>query len=145
MIHEMLHAEMYRKLLSVAKQPNIPWTEELINSLRNVSYGGLADYYTRFWLELPPNQPPTDPQHQLMAEHFRSTIEEALREYDNSLTDLQYEAIAWAGLKGDGGNIDPTTGLPPNPTVAWQNVPLAQRLQLNSTYNDYNNSNPNCQ
>lgn len=142
-IHEIIHAEMYRKLLSVAKQPNIPWTENFIHSLRN-DYKGLADYYTRYWLELPLEQQPGDPQHQQMAEHFRGIIEQALRDYDDSLTDLQYEALAWVGLKG-GGVLDQDTGIPLHPTVAWENEPLAKRLLLNSTYEDFKANNSNCQ
>ncbi|QCX39901.1 hypothetical protein FF125_16185 [Aureibaculum algae] len=149
MIHEVIHAEMYRKLLSIAKQPNIPWTEEFIHSLKN-DYKGLTDYYTRYWLEWPLDQQPGDPQHQLMAEHFIDIIVQALKDVDSSLTDLQYKAIAWAGLKGTSepnalNQLDPATGLPQNPTVAWSNVPLAERLLLNSTYETFKSSNTNCQ
>lgn len=142
MIHEIIHAEMYRKLLSVAQQPNIPWTTEFIHSLRN-NYEGLADYYTRYWLNLPPNQSPTNPQHEQMAEHFRGIIEQALRDFDDSLSDLQYEAIAWVGLKG-GSPLDKDTGLPSNPTAAWKEVPKTKRLLLNSIYEDFINDNPDC-
>ena len=79
-----------------------------------------------------------------MAEHFIDIIIQALKDVDNSLTDLQYRAIAWAGLKG-GTPLDEDTGLPPNPTVAWSNVPLSERLLLNNTYQDFQNTNSNCQ
>ena len=144
MIHEIIHAEMYRKLLEVAQQPNIPWTEAFIHTLRN-NYEGLAGYYTRYWLELPLGQPAGTTQHQLMAEHFIEIITQALKDIDNPLTDIQYKAIAWAGLKGGGGNLSSSTGLPPNPTVAWSNVPLAERLLLNSAYIDFKATNSNCQ
>jgi hypothetical protein len=144
MIHEIIHAEMYRKLLEVARQPNIPWTEEFIHTLRN-NYEGLADYYTRHWLELPLHQQPRDPQHELMAEHFIGIISKALKNVDNSLTDQQYRAIAWTGLKGTGGELDANTGLPPNPTIAWSLVPLSERLLINSAYKDFSTSNSNCQ
>ena len=49
-MHEMIHAEMYRKLLAHVQQPEIPWTEEFIHSLKN-DFNGLADYYTRWWLK----------------------------------------------------------------------------------------------
>ena len=85
-----------------------------------------------------------------MAEHFIDIIIQALKDVDNSLTDLQYRAIAWAGLKGSGllgqpNVLDDDTGLPPNPTVAWENVPLSERLLLNNTYQDFQNTNSNCQ
>ncbi|MCL8009032.1 hypothetical protein M8845_16495 [Gelidibacter japonicus] len=144
MIHELIHAEMYRKLLEVAQQPNIPWTREFIHTLRN-NYEGLADYYTRYWLELPLGQAPTDPQHEQMAEHFIDVIIQALKDIDNSLTDLQYKAIAWAGLKGSGNTLSATTGLPSNPTIAWSNVPLSERLLLNNIYENFKATNLNCQ
>ncbi|MDB4289444.1 hypothetical protein N9887_00005, partial [Flavobacteriaceae bacterium] len=145
MIHEIIHAEMYRKLLEVAQQPNIPWTEAFIHTLRN-NYEGLADYYTRYWLDLPLDQQPGDPQHEQMAEHFINIIVQALKDVDNSLSDLQYRAIAWTGLKG-GTTLSSTTGLPlnGNSTVAWENVPLAERLLLNTTYANYRTTNSNCQ
>src|SRR5690606_27394051 len=34
-IHEMIHAEIYRKLLSLAGQPSIPWSASFINSIKN--------------------------------------------------------------------------------------------------------------
>jgi hypothetical protein len=42
-----LHAEIYRKLLSLAKQGNIPWSADFITSIKN-DYPGLTDYYTRY-------------------------------------------------------------------------------------------------
>lgn len=145
MIHEIIHAEMYRKLLSVAEKPNIPCTRDFILSLKH-DYKGLADYYTRYWLDLPLDQKPGDPQHQLMAEHFIDIIIQALKDVDDSLTDLQYRAISWAGLKG-GTTLSSTTGLPlnENSTVAWKNIPLAERLLLNTTYANYTATNSNCQ
>ena len=92
MIHEIIHAEMYRKLLEVAGQPNIPWTREFINTLRN-NYEGLADYYTRYWLELPLDQQPGDPQHQLMAEHFIDIIIQALKDVDIRLLTCSIEPL----------------------------------------------------
>ncbi|MFN4764666.1 hypothetical protein ACKGJN_16165 [Gillisia sp. Q332] len=143
MIHEMIHAEMYRKLLSIARQPEVPWTEAFIKSLKN-DFEGLEEYYTRYWLEWPLDQPAGAPQHQLMAEHYIEIIKQTLRDYDDSLTDLQYEALAWVGLKG-GAELNAITGLPPNPTVAWEKEPLANRLLLNSAYENFIASNPNCQ
>ena len=106
-MHEMIHAEMYRKLLAYAQQPSIPWTENFIKSLLN-DFEGLSDYYTRWWLELPPDQEPTSAQHQLMAEHYIDIMSQALQDYDNNQNTLgYYEALSWIGLKN---------------TVAWNNL-----------------------
>jgi hypothetical protein len=35
------------------------------------------------------------------------------------------------------GDIDYSTGLPPNPTVAWQNVNQTERLQILSISNNF--------
>ena len=111
--------------------------------MRN-DFPGLVGYYTPYWLELPLDQQPGDAQHQLMAKHYLKIIVQALKEYDNSLTETQYKAIAWTGLRGK-GIIDKDTGLPINPTVDWKNTPLAERLLLNKTYLDFLANNPNCQ
>ncbi|MEO1023892.1 MAG: hypothetical protein AAFW89_15210, partial [Bacteroidota bacterium] len=66
MIHELIHAEIYRKLLSVAQQPSIPWSESFIKSIAN-DYPGLHDYYMRFVYNIPAGQNPTSAQHQAMA------------------------------------------------------------------------------
>ena len=130
-IHEMVHAEMFRKLLSYAQEPNIPWTTFFIKSIKN-DFGGLSDYYTRYWLNLPPNQAPNQMQHQAMAEHYRSMIVDALKDFDNNQhTNEFYKALAWAGLKGTGAT-NPTTGLPLNATEAWKNLTPTQRADINS-------------
>ncbi|SEA77275.1 hypothetical protein, partial [Psychroflexus halocasei] len=141
-IHEIIHAEMYRKLLSVAQQGQIPWTESFIQSLRN-DFPGLQDYYTRWWLDTN-GQSPTNVQHELMAQHYRETISSFLMQFDNSLTQDQADALAWAGLMGN-GLIDESTGLPVNTTVAWSNVSQSQRLIILNRYQSFINNNPNCQ
>ncbi len=117
-MHEMIHAEMYRKLLAHAQQPEIPWTEEFIHSLKN-DFNGLADYYTRWWLERDPNLPATSAQHQLMAEHYIDIMADALSDYDDNQHSQEfYEALSWIGLKED--------------TVAWNNLSPEQQAYINS-------------
>jgi hypothetical protein len=142
-IHEMIHAEMYRLLLSKAQQGEIPWGKQFIESLVN-DYPGLYDYYMRYYYDMPNGIPLGDPQHELMAQHYRNIIENTLREYDNSFSNDVYEALAWVGLKGK-GNLDPSTGLTPTSTKAWESVPLSKRLSLNQAYEDFKNQEPNCQ
>lgn len=93
---------------------------------------------------MPNGIPFGDPQHEMMAEHYRDIIKDALREYDNSFSDEVYEALAWVGLMGR-GQIDENTGLPPNPTIAWQSVSLQERLSIINVYKDFKDNSPNCQ
>lgn len=79
-IHELIHAEIYRKLLSCAKLPNLnvnnysdsQW-KAYITSLKN-NFPGLQDYYMRYLYGVPANQQITDAQHELMAQHYRGII-----------------------------------------------------------------------
>lgn len=143
LIHELIHAEIYRKLLSVAQQPEIPWSPSFFHSIRN-DFPGLYDYYMRWHFNKPDGIDSTSPQHQLMAEHYRDTIEGALREIDNTQDNEVYESLAWIGLMGQ-GVVDQATGLPPNPTVAWENLSQQERIATIAEYNGFRISNPPCQ
>src|SRR5690554_3371762 len=55
--------------------------------------------------------PPGDPQHQMMAQHYRNIIINAMKEYDNSHPNELYENLSWIGLMGS-GQVNPLTGLP---------------------------------
>jgi hypothetical protein len=142
-IHEMLHAEMYRKLLSLSKAGSIPWSTSFIESIKD-DYPGIADYYLSYEFKVPVGQEPTSAQHQLMAQHSRGIIIELLRQYDNTQTEEVYEALAWIGLMGS-GEPDKITGLPPKPTVAWENTPQAERLKILKIYQTFIKTNTPCQ
>jgi len=141
-MHEMIHAEIYRKLLSMAKQGEIPWSEAFIESLRN-DFPGLQDYYTRWWLNTN-GQSPTGAQHEMMAQHYRDIISDFLMQFDSNLSQGEADAIAWVGLMGS-GQIDNSTGLPSNPTVAWGNLGQQERIAILNLITSYNNNNLNCQ
>ncbi|MFV8838243.1 hypothetical protein [Salinimicrobium soli] len=145
-IHEMLHAEVFRKMMDAVlraeregtTETTLNWLEydnpgqvhhEFLASLIN-NYEGIHDYYTRFYYFLlndgDPNNDPTsmDPgwQHQQISQHYRSIIVSAISEYDNHQHSSElYEALAWTGLMGK-GQYDPETGLYENSTEAWKNL-----------------------
>ncbi len=128
-IHEMIHAEIYRKLLSVAGQPQIQFNTNQLNQLRN-DYPGLYDYYMRYEFNIAPGQNPSDAQHEAMATHYRSIIIQTLKQFDNTLTNETYEALAWEGLKN---------------TVAWKKLSTEKQNNISSTISNFNSKNSNCQ
>ena len=141
-IHEMIHAEIFRKMMIAAQNgsldPASMTTQQQINYVNNLknNFSGIYDYYVNRYH---PNW-----THQMMAQHYINIIIQVLKQYDNTQSSEVYEAIAWGGLMGQ-GIINSTTGLPLNPTVAWQNIPQTQRLQILNTYNNFKNNNPPCQ
>ncbi|WP_292942645.1 hypothetical protein [Olleya sp. UBA1516] len=148
-IHEIIHAEIFRKLLSAANQPNLNYSEytdeewrDFIISLRN-NFEGIYDYYLRWKWDVPAGQNPSSAQHEAMAQHYRDIIKQALQEFDSSQTDEIYEALAWTGLMGS-GTFNPTTGLYSNSTVAWANKSQEYRLSILSTLDTFYYFNSNC-
>jgi hypothetical protein len=142
-IHEMLHAEMYRKLLSLSSGGNITWTVDFIKSIKD-DYPGINYYYMRYKYNIPAGQQPSSAQHELMAQHSRNIIIKVLKQYDNTQNEEVYEALAWIGLMGS-GKINDATGLPLKPTVAWGKIPQAKRVQLLNIFYNYRDTNPPCQ
>ncbi|WP_298489448.1 hypothetical protein [uncultured Maribacter sp.] len=128
-IHEMIHAETFRKLLSVAQHSSIQLDQNQLIQLRS-DYPGLYDYYMRWKWNVPQGQSPSSAQHEAMAQHYRDIIKQALKEFDNSQTDEIYEALAWTGLQN---------------TVAWNNLTQTKRDSISQTITDFNTNNPNCQ
>jgi predicted phosphoadenosine phosphosulfate sulfurtransferase len=142
-MHEIIHAEIYRKLLSVVGQPSIPWTKATIDALAD-DFPGLYDYFTRYWLNVPPNQNVSDEQHELMAQHYRNTISTMVMEFDNTLSQSTADALSWVGLIGS-GSIDITTGLPEDATMAWSNLPQSQRLTIINNIVNFNRNSDECE
>ncbi|MDY3521661.1 hypothetical protein PG614_09295 [Riemerella anatipestifer] len=116
-MHEMIHAEMFRILLSLASSNGQIDVVKLKNMLSTHNYSGIYDYYRRFGLN--------NMQHEQMAAHYRGIIKNFLKQIDNSITDSQAEAIAWVGLQG---------------TTAWNNLGATNQLNVQNTYNNWYNS-----
>jgi len=63
----------------------------------------------------------------MMAQHYRGIIEQALRDYDPSLTEAQKEALSWIGLNS--ADI-----------MAWQNLTQTERQTITSTIQNIQNT-----
>jgi len=95
-MHEIIHAEIFRKLLSLVGEGSLSnLTEQDIIDAKD-SYPGIYDYWTRYIFD---NPNPSSPQHDLMAQHMLNTLVDFLVQFDPSLTQTQAGALAWTGLK----------------------------------------------
>lgn len=120
--HEIIHAEMFRKMLSAAQNGSLEPTTmsaqqqtAYVNSLKN-NYPGLMDYFFNR------NHPTWN--HDMMATHYRGIIADIIQQFDNNrLPRSTYESVAWFGL----GNLgDGKT------TVAWANLSSAQKTAISN-------------
>lgn len=125
--HEIVHAEIFRKMLSAAQRGDLNTStmtqqeaENYINSLKD-NFPGLYDYYVERW------QPTWN--HNMMASHYINTIADIIQDFDNNrLSRSTYESVAWAGL----GEIENNQS-----TVAWQNLTSSEQQAIIDVLNQY--------
>lgn len=138
--HEVIHAEIFRKMLSAAQQGDLnagQYTTQnrisYINSLRN-NFPGIYDYYIERYR-------PTW-NHNLIAQHYTSTIADIVEEFDNnSLSRQVYEDIAWAGLRIINNPV--TNGT--ETSIAWDNLSPVEKSRVTSNLSNYfQNGTKNC-
>lgn len=133
-IHEVIHAEMFRKLLSLANNNGSIDITILTRMLQQSDYPGMLDYYTRFGGI-------NGFQHQQMAAHYRETIARMLQEFDtgipipaNQQPQQLYLDLSWEGLIYT--NI-----------VSWQNIMNdTERARIENVISNYitNNLDQTC-
>lgn len=153
LIHEMLHAEIFRKLLIAAETGDLNidnWSqEEVVNYVNNLkdNFNELYIYYKKYQWDLPQDAQLTSVQHELLADSYRNIIIDVMKEFDNSHPDELYEALSWEGLMGEGDpeNISSETGLPEYPTQAWIQKTVQERLNILSMINNFKSSVSACQ
>ncbi|MGQ3676856.1 hypothetical protein [Tenacibaculum discolor] len=125
--HELIHAEIFRKMLSAAQRGDLNTSsmttqqaENYVNSLKD-NFPGLYDYYIERWH-------PTW-NHSMMATHYRTIIADIIQSFDNNrFPRSTYESIAWAGL----GEIENNQS-----TVAWQNLTSTEQQAITDMLNKY--------
>ncbi|MFE3869588.1 hypothetical protein ACFX5E_16115 [Flavobacterium sp. LS2P90] len=142
-IHEMIHAETYRKLLILSGKGEIPWSSAFIESIKN-NEKEIAHYYMMYRYEIPLGGSPSEPQHEYMAQLSRNIITDVMKQFDSSQSVDVYNALAWIGLMGE-GEPNPLTGLPPQPTAAWAAIPQVERVKILKIYFDFIENNTPCQ
>ncbi|MFP2995479.1 hypothetical protein ABN763_06195 [Spongiivirga sp. MCCC 1A20706] len=127
LIHETIHAEMYRKVKSVNNQISI------------TDFPGIYDYYTRHiknW------------QHQQMANHYIDVIADMLQMFDgNSKPRQYYEDISWVGLYKIRDQNNPGPDSNPNyiNTDGWNALTVSEQQRiLNTIATEKLNGNKNC-
>jgi hypothetical protein len=121
--HEIIHAEIFRKMLSAAQlgsldpnNMNAQQQTNYVNSLKD-NFPGLYDY---FLVRYKPTW-----NHEMMANHYRTTIADIIQKFDNNrLPRSTYEAVSWVGL----GVLDKDKGLT---TIAWDNLTSEERTAIN--------------
>ena len=133
--HEIIHAEIFRKMLSAAKKGDLNNNQyttvertNYVNSLRD-NFPGLYDYY---WKRYKPTW-----NHEMMAQHYRYIIADIAQQFDNyNLPRQTYEDIAWVGLRV----LEDL-----NNSIAWNNLSTSeqQRITTNIT-NIFKNGSSNC-
>ncbi len=128
-IHEVIHAEMYRKLLAILNNGGTitgVTRQNVEDALVNSDYPGMLDYYTRYrnW------------QHQQMAAHYRDVMARILQEFDtgtvvtaNQQPQQLYMDLAWEGLIYE---LNPTTAV-----TAWISLPQVERDRIRQVISDY--------
>lgn len=133
--HEIIHAEIFRKMLSAAElgalDTNAMTIQQQVNFVINLkdNFPGLYDYYAVRY------QPTWN--HNMMAEHYRATIADITQQFDNNrLPRSTYEALAWVGL---GKLSDNQT------TIAWNNLTPHQKAAITTLINQHFYNGPaNC-
>lgn len=91
-LHEAIHAEIYRKIKTTSGLSYSNGVWRLPDGSR-VNFPSLFDAY---------NENPSNPDHNYMAKYYREALESGMREYANSIgethSDQFYKDMAWNGL-----------------------------------------------
>lgn len=115
-MHEMIHAEIFRKLLSLASTNGNIDVNKITQYLNTHNYPGLFDYYVNRTVG------GENWQHETMASHYVNIMVNFLKQlYSNKYTDTEYKTIVWMGLKG---------------TIAWNSLSQTERTLYETTWNE---------
>lgn len=116
LIHEVIHAEMFRKLLEIANNNGEIDPTNLRLCLENSNYTGMFDYYERYGQN--------KFQHEQIAQHYIETIVSILKLFNNSYPEHIYESLAWEGLMW---------------TTAWNNLNTREQERITNDIETFDN------
>lgn len=125
--HEIIHAEIYRKMLAAAQIGTLTPDSSNMNPQQQVNYvnslkdnfPGLYDYYFKRWK--------STWNHEMMANHYRTTIADIIQQFDNNrLPRSTYEAVAWLG------KLDTNVT-----TIAWDNLSPEQKTAITKLISEH--------
>lgn len=115
-MHEMIHAEIFRKLLSIGSTNGNIDINKITQYLNTHNYPGLFDYYVERTVG------GENWQHEAMGAHYVNIMVNFLKQlYNNKYTDVEYKTIVWMGLKG---------------TIAWNSLSQTERTLYETTWNE---------
>ncbi|MGE8342673.1 MAG: hypothetical protein ACN6OI_16715 [Flavobacterium sp.] len=124
LMHEMIHAEIFRQLLSMAKTNGAIDVNEISRLAQLPNDNQVLEYYWKY------RNGKQDAAHELMSAKYLDVMVSFLKEVDKSLTQKQYEAIAWQGLTG---------------TSVWNEMDPNKKADLQNTYDKWRKeSSHNC-
>ena len=114
-MHEMIHTEIFRKLLSLASANGNIDTALITQYLNSHNYPGLFDYYVKRTVGN------DNWQHEAMGAHYVNIMVNFLKQvYGTTYTMTEYKTVVWMGLKG---------------TIAWNLLPQSERTLYENTWN----------
>ena len=123
-VHETIHAEMFRKLLSAAQKGELntnEWTQaEIVQYLKNIQndFEGIYHFYYLQYKKYGEEW-----SHEQMAGYYRGYIVDLLKQFDPSQPEELYEALTWVGLKN---------------TEVWNSLSSAEKSRINNLAKNYN-------
>lgn len=131
--HELIHAEIFRKMLSAAQRgdldPDNMTRQQQLNYVQSLkdNFPGIYDYYYKR------SHPSWN--HNMMAQHYRDVIADIAEEFDNKkLSRTEYEDVAWAGLRV----IENFTN-----SIAWDNLSASDKSRVEKNLQKYFLNGPN--
>jgi len=124
-LHELVHAELYRKVRSVGGE------------VSQDDFPGIYDYFRRFYKNW---------QHEQMAAHYINTIAQGLSLFDGANQSLSYyKDISWIGLwkVKDKNTSDPNDWIE---TQAWKSLTAQEKNRIKNVISKFKSTqNKNCQ
>ena len=134
LIHEMVHAEMYRRLLKCSNLTYVNtnnMTDSQFKSYMNNVKNNFSEIFSLYKNYIYQTNGVQSWQHQAMANNYRNAIKVALKDFDNNQhSGSFYDALSWIGLKG---------------TAQWNDKPEAEKIAINMIINNAVNNEPyNC-